>query len=473
VSVLRNAVGLGSAVDPTLGEVPEEERRRLVRHIADAVGKRVARKAQEAAAAGVPMSEEAERVSSVTEIHAELASYNESRVRTGGSPLSGFAQEAMVDVVLAHVYGLGELDILWRDESVENIVVNGPSDVFVTTAGGMKRRWPPIARDEEELNDLIRRAARQLGHNEVEFDARHPMLDLQLPDGSRLFAVYGGEVGNGVGVEPYLCIRRHRHLNVEPARIGPMWAIPEPAIDFVIKAFGAGENLIVAGDYNAGKTTLLRAVCFAGIPKHQRVITVEAFITELGLHTAKDRLDDVSALYSRPPSAEGEGEVTVRDLIRRATRRMNGTRVIVGEILGDEVGPALDVFSASTRGSACTIHARSARGVVRRFEQYGLMSHPIVPPEAINYGLAEASPIILHLAGDESVAGKLRRYCTSIVEVTGLEDGKVATTELWGLDGDGHLVPRHALSAARRDRLARAGWDRRVQGWTSTNGDGR
>jgi len=257
VSVLRNAVGLGSAVDPTLGEVPEEERRRLVRHIADAVGKRVARKAQEAAAAGVPMSEEAERVSSVTEIHAELASYNESRVRTGGSPLSGFAQEAMVDVVLAHVYGLGELDILWRDESVENIVVNGPSDVFVTTAGGMKRRWPPIARDEEELNDLIRRAARQLGHNEVEFDARHPMLDLQLPDGSRLFAVYGGEVGNGVGVEPYLCIRRHRHLNVEPARIGPMWAIPEPAIDFVIKAFGAGENLIVAGDYNAGKTTVL------------------------------------------------------------------------------------------------------------------------------------------------------------------------------------------------------------------------
>ena len=77
------------------------------------------------------------------------------------------------------------------------------------------------------------------------------------------------------------------------------------------------------------------------------------------------------------------------------------------------------------------------------------------------------------LAGDESVAGRVRRYCTSIVEVTGLEDARVSTTELWGLDGDGRLVPRHGLSMAGRDRMARAGWDWRLQGWLSTNGDGR
>ena len=100
---------------------------------------------------------------------------------------------------------------------------------------------------------------------------------------------------------------------------------------------------------------------------------MEAYITELGLHQG-DRLPNTVALYSRPPSAEGEGEQTVSDLIRRATRRLNPTRVIVGEILGDEVGPVLDVFSGSTRGSGCTIHARSARGAVRRFEQYGLLS---------------------------------------------------------------------------------------------------
>ena len=164
------------------------------------------------------------------------------------------------------------------------------------------------------------------------------------------------------------------------------------------------------------------------------------------------------------------------DLIRRATRRLNPTRVIVGEILGDEVGPVLDVFSGSTRGSGCTIHARSARGAVRRFEQYGLAANPPVPVEAINYGLAEAAPIIVHLAGDESRSGRLRRYCTSIVEVTGLDDGRVSTTELWGLDGAGSLVPSHALSSLRRERLARAGWDWNLRGWVpvpSRNGERR
>ena len=165
-------------------------------------------------------------------------------------------------------------------------------------------------------------------------------------------------------------------------------------------------------------------MCFDTIDPHQRVVTVEAYITELGRHHG-DRLPNTVALYSRPPSAEGEGEQTVSDLIRRATRRLNPTRVIVGEILGDEVGLVLDVFSGSTRGSGCTIHARSARGAVRRFEQYGLAANPPVPIDAINYGLAEAAPIIVHLAGDESRSGRLRRCCSSIVEVTGLDDGRV------------------------------------------------
>ena len=362
------------------------------------------------------------------------------------------------------MYGLGELDALWSNTAVENIDVNGPDNVWVTFVGGEKVRWTPVASDQEELIDLIRRAARRLGHNEAEFDARHPQLDLQLPDGSRLFAVFGGAAGSGIATQPTLCIRRHRHLDVTTDDLVGLGLMPSPAAEFVVAAFRAGENLIVAGDHNAGKTTFLRAICLDAIEPHHRVITVEAYITELGLH-AGTRLPNVVALYSRPPSAEGDGEVTVADLIRRATRRLNPTRVIVGEILGDEVGPVLDVFSGSTRGSGCTIHARSARGAVRRFEQYGLSAQPPVPVEAINYALAEASPIIVHLAGDESVAGRLRRTCTSIVEVTGLEQGRVATTELWGLGSDGELEPRHALSTSRRERMARFGWDWSTRGW--------
>ena len=270
--------------------------------------------------------------------------------------------------------------------------------------------------------------------------------------------MFGGDAGNGVATEPLLSIRRHRYLAVSMDDLVELGVLPAAAGEFIVAAFRAGENLIVAGDHNAGKTTFLRAVCFDAIDPHQRVVTVEAYITELGLHQG-DRLPNTVALYSRPPSAEGEGEQTVSDLIRRATRRLNPTRVIVGEILGDEVGPVLDVFSGSTRGSGCTIHARSARGAVRRFEQYGLAANPPVPVEAINYGLAEAAPIIVHLAGDESRSGRLRRYCTSIVEVTGLDDGRVSTTELWGLDGAGQLVPRHAavVAASRAARSRRVG----------------
>jgi Flp pilus assembly CpaF family ATPase len=460
-------------LDPTFGELPVDQLRALVRAIADTVGTRVARKVQDSVAVGTRMTSESEKVASVTEVHRELAVFNESRVRGGFPPLSDHAHQAVLDAVMAHVYGLGELDVLWNHPDVENIDVNGPAKVFVTFVGGERVRWTPVAGDQEELIDLIRRAARQLGANEVDFDARHPQLDVQLPDGSRLFAVYGGDAGNGVATEPLLSIRRHRYLAVTMDDLVGLGVLPAVAGEFVVAAFRAGENLIVAGDHNAGKTTFLRAVCFDAIEPHQRVVTVEAYITELGLHQG-DRLPNTVALYSRPPSAEGDGEQTVSDLIRRATRRLNPTRVIVGEVLGDEVGPVLDVFSGSTRGSGCTIHARSARGAVRRFEQYGLASNPPVPVEAINYGLAEAAPIIVHLAGDESRSGRLRRYCTSIVEVTGLDDGRVSTTELWGLDADGRLAPRHALSSVRRDRLTRAGWDWNLRGWVpepSRNGE--
>jgi pilus assembly protein CpaF len=230
--------------------------------------------------------------------------------------------------------------------------------------------------------------------------------------------------------------------------------------------------VIVAGDHFAGKTTLLRAICFEAIAPFERVVTVEAALTELGLDNG-DRLPNVVTLFSRPPSAEGEGQVTVADLVRHATRRLNPTRVIVGEILGDEVGPVLDVFSGSTRGSACTIHARSARGAARRFEQYGLNSHPPIPPAAIHYALAEAAPIIVHLASAPRDGG-MRRYATSIVEVTGeLEGDRVAMTEVWGLDAAGTTIePKHPLSQGRRTRMERSGWSWQRQGWVPTSVNG-
>ncbi len=213
-------------IDPTFGELPVDQLRPLVRAIADTVGKRVARKVQESLHAGMRLSADAEKVASVTEIHRELAGFNESRVRGGLPPLSDHTHQAVLDAVMAHVYGLGELDALWGNADVENIDVNGPAKVFVTFVGGERVRWTPVAADQDELIELIRRAARQLGANEVDFDARHPQLDLQLPDGSRLFAVFGGDAGNGVATEPLLSIRRHRYLAVSMDDLVELGVLP-------------------------------------------------------------------------------------------------------------------------------------------------------------------------------------------------------------------------------------------------------
>ena len=179
------------------------------------------------------------------------------------------------------------------------------------------------------------------------------------------------------------------------------------------------------------------------------------------------RFEDVVETFSRPPGPEGEGEITVADLLKRGSRRASPSRGIVGEVLGDEVGALLDMFTASTRGSACTIHARSARGALRRFEYYGRQADPPLDSELVRIGLADAAPIIVHLAGDESVEGEIHRYCTSVLEVTGMENGQVSATELWGLDEHGQLVPKHALSIDKRARLARRGWVWARDGWAS------
>ncbi len=459
--------------DPTLGELSVKERRELVRRVADRVGTEISDRVQHAAESGASMSGDAERVAAASEVQRALASENEQRLRRGLRPFSDFAHQALFDAVMAHAYGLGELDVLWHDPSVENINANGPDDVFVTFAGGKKIRWAPIAETEEEMIGLIRRAARRLGLVEVDFDGRHPHLDLQLPDGSRLYAVYGGSHVNGVATKPLLAIRRHRHLEVtidDTVRMG-VW--PTRAARFVRQAFVAGFNVVVAGDWGSGKTTLLRALCLDAIAPHERVVTVEKGLTELGLHHCPERLPNVAALFSRPASAEGDGEVTVWDQIQGPSRRLDPTRVIVGEVLGDEIGPALDVFAGSTRGSACTLHARSAKGVVNRFVYLGHSAHPPVPPEAVRHALAEAAPIIVHLEADDSVEGSIRRFCTSIVEVNGIDGDQLSTTELWGLDANEQLVAINAPSAQNRRRLARRGWIWERDGWADALGGSR
>lgn len=447
-------------------EMSPDARRDLIRRIAEQVGRIVSVQVEDANESGRPMTPDAEKVSAADEIQRLLGSQNEIRLRNGDRALTERLHQALFDGVMAHAYGLAGLDELWNDPEVENIVANGPNNVFVTFAGGKSQRWTPIAGSDEEMIDLTRRAARRLGLVEVDFDTKHPKLDLQLPDGSRLYAVYGGANVNGISTRPQLSLRRHRYQKLTIADTVEMGVWPAAPAEFVKVAFASGFNVFIAGDWNSGKTTLLRALCLDAIPKHHRVVTAEAGLTELGLHNCPDELENVVDLFSKPASADGGGEVTVWDLIKGPSRRLSPTRVIVGEILGDEVAAVLDVFCGSTKGSACTLHARSATGVVTRLEQLGAMANPPLSSQGVRAAIVEAQPIVVHLTAQEDAEGATTRFCTSVVTVLpGLEDGNVITTELFGLNRNNELVPRNALPHGHREILRRWGWDWETEGW--------
>jgi pilus assembly protein CpaF len=450
---------------PSTGsELSVEERRRLVTAVADVVGRRTSDMVHTRLEAGGDMDEANEKVFAATEVHREIAAINEARLRSGSGPLSELAGRTVFDGVMARLFGLGELDQWWHNPEVEHIDINGFDSVWVTYAGGRRVLVPPVAVSDDELIDIVRTAARRLGLLESDFDARHPLLDVQLPDGSRLYAVFGGHRQQGVAVRPLVSIRRHRFLMLAPDDLVALGLLPDAANRFICAWVRAGGNLIVSGDWNAGKTTALRAWAGA-IPPWHRVVTVEARLTELGLHTNQIAHPNVAAMYSRPPGPEGDGEITVHDLVAGPTRRLNATRVICGEVLGPEIGPTLDLMSGSSRGSMFTIHAATSRAVITRCEQYGLMSVPPMQPLLVRYMLAQALPLIVNLTGDESVEGEMTRSVTSIREITGLEGEHVGSTELWAVDRNDVLVPVAPLSKPMRDRLNRHGWVWEIDGW--------
>lgn len=453
---------------PDVFELTATELRALARTIAGRVSARLSDLVHSAGA----LVGDAEKVRAATETRRALTVVDEDRVTGGLRPLTPECGEAVFVGVMDRLFALADLSPWWRNEQVENIDVNGHRQAIVTFAGGVKVWIGPIADNPDDLIDIVRTAARRLGLTEQGFDARTPYIDVHLPDGSRLAATFGGDRQSGVGVDCYVNIRRHRYATLSSDDLVNLGLLPDRANRFLRAWVRAGGNLIVAGDFNAGKTTALRAWA-ADIQPWHRVVTVESGITELGLHDQHgDRTRvNVVALYSRGPNSEGEGEVTVADLITRPVRRLNATRVIAGEINnGDEVIPILDCMTASTRGSMFTIHARSARGVVDRLESYGLMASPAKDPRLVRSMVIEAAPLIVHLTADETIDGRIVRYVTGIVEVVGRDrDGThetVLMTDLWHLDHHNQLQPVARPSTLACENLARHGWVWATDGWS-------
>ena len=330
----------------------------------------------------------------------------------------------LADEVMAEVTGLGPLEPLLADETITEVMVNGPDHVYIERSGKIERVAVGFLNDDHVLR-IIDRIITPLGRR---IDQTSPRVDARLPDGSRVNCII--EPLSLIG--PVITIRKFaaRPYMVEDL-VGFGTATAE-MFDFLRACVEARLNIFVSGGTGSGKTTTLNVIS-AFVPEEERIITIED-AAELQL-----RQEHVITLEARPANLEGEGEITTRDLLRNALH-MRPDRIIVGECRG---GEALDMVQAMTvgqEGSLSTGHANSSPDMLRRLETMILMSGYEMPLRSIREQIASAVDIIVHTArlGDGS------RKIINITEVYGIEDDQILTQDVFefkqtGVDGRGRV----------------------------------
>ncbi|HEX7716485.1 MAG TPA: ATPase, T2SS/T4P/T4SS family [Marmoricola sp.] len=386
-----------------------------------------------------PMSPEDERQFARSLIVQVLEDHARAEISLGRTPPTAEEEEVVAAAIHAALFGVGRLQPLLQDPEVENIDINGCDRVFVGYADGHEELADPVADSDEELVELIQILAASVGLASRPFDTANPQLDLRLPDGSRLSAVMS------VCARPSVSIRRARLGRVGlDDLVGNGTVTPELA-SFLRAAVLARKNVMIAGSTNSGKTTLLRALANE-IPPVERLITVERAL-ELGLDQFEDLHPNVVAFEERLPNSEGLGGVGMAELVRRSLRQ-NPSRVIVGEVLGDEIVTMLNAMSQGNDGSLSTIHANSSMEVFNRIATYALQAQEHLPVEATHMLIAGSINFVVFMRkrNDFDRGGRLTRSVESVREVTGV-DGRVLSSEVFATDTSSHGVD-HAVAHA-------------------------
>jgi pilus assembly protein CpaF len=407
------------------------------------------------AVAGRPLSVADEQALGRQLIAEALERRARQAVSAGRPVMTASAEDDLARAAFDALFRMDRLQRLLDDPSIENINANGCDQVWVRYADGRRERVEAIATSDAELEDMLRTAAARTGIGERRFDRGSPRLSLQLPDGSRLFALMA------VAARPCLSIRRHRYLRVTPDDLVAMGTIDVALREFLQMTMLAKKSRIICGGTGAGKTTLLRAMA-ADIPPWERIITIEDSL-ELSLERFPDLHPDVVALEAREPNLEGEGGVSLAELVRWALR-MSPDRVIVGEARGEEVLALLNAMSQGTDGSMATLHASSSRGAFSKLATYAVQAPERLPLEATNLLVANAVHFVVYLAQDGE-----RRYVSSVREVVDAEGSMVVSNEVFRPGPDGRAVPGVPLRNDTLDELVGVSFDpallRRPEGW--------
>jgi pilus assembly protein CpaF len=334
-----------------------------------------------------------------------------------GLPLTRGERARLLEEVVDEIIGLGPLEPLLNDETITEVMVNGPQQVYIERAGKIVLTNVTF-RDDGHVLRIIDRIISPLGRR---LDESSPMVDARLPDGSRVNAI----IAPISLIGPAVTIRKFSRQPFTPDNLVQFGTATGEMFDFFSACVRARLNIFISGGTGAGKTTMLN-ILSGFISNDERIVTIED-AAELQL-----RQQHVLSLESRPANIEGHGQITVRDLVRNALR-MRPDRIIVGEVRSGEALDMLSAMNTGHDGSMSTGHANSPRDMLARLETMVLMAGMDLPLKAIREQIASAVDLIIHHS--RLPAGS--RTITQVTEVQGMEGDVIVLQDVFVFEQSG------------------------------------
>jgi pilus assembly protein CpaF len=348
--------------------------------------------------------------------------------------LNRMERERLIDEVLDETFGFGPLEVLLKDPTISDILINGPKKIYVERRGKMEKSDVTF-RDNEHLLQIIDRIVSKVGRR---VDETSPMVDARLPDGSRVNAIIPPLALDGASVS----IRR---FGANPLKLEDLlnYKAFTPEMAMLMEAcIKARLNILISGGTGCGKTTLLNTLS-AFIPSEERIVTIED-AAELQLQQ-----DHIVRLETRPPNIEGKGAINTRDLVRNALR-MRPERIIIGECRGGESLDMLQAMNTGHAGSMTTLHANTPRDAQARLETMIMMAGMELPIKAMRQQISSAVDLIIQ-------ANRLQggpRKVTSITEVMNMEQDMIIMQDIFrykqlGIDQNGRAYGQFEATGVR------------------------
>jgi pilus assembly protein CpaF len=356
-------------------------------------------------------------VSKTDEVRQNIEEMYDNLLRQENLILGRADRQRLLEQIVAEILGYGPIEPLLMDDTVSEIMVNGPNSVYVERAGRLEPTEIKFEDDDHVLR-IIDRIVSPLGRR---IDESQPFVDARLPDGSRVNAV----IPPLSLVGPILTIRKFSRIPITAQSLVDYGSITPEALEFCKACVQAKLNMIISGGTGSGKTTTLN-VMSAFIPDDERIVTLEN-AAELQLQQ-----DHVLTLETRPPNVEGRGEISMRQLVINSLR-MRPDRIIVGECRGAEALDMLQAMNTGHDGSMTTAHSNSPRDTLSRLETMCLMAGMDLPLRAIREQIASAIHMVVH---QERMRDGTRKI-TKVSEVQGMEGDVIVMQDIFAFEQQG------------------------------------